>query len=97
MGYFVCPEHWEPRHPQDFVRPVPDNMSVPWAQDMSDTFTGPNCTLMGISAVPNWAIPDCMIPGKLFISLLPGPETPFGISCIAAIAIAGVSVSGEVF
>ena len=22
-GYYVCERHWEPRHPQDFVRAVP--------------------------------------------------------------------------
>ena len=32
QGYFVCPEHWEERHPQDFVRGVPDIQSVPWSQ-----------------------------------------------------------------
>ncbi len=21
-GFYVCPEHWEPRHPQDYVRNV---------------------------------------------------------------------------
>ena len=25
---FVCKEDWSPRHPQDFVRAVPDDMSV---------------------------------------------------------------------
>lgn len=24
-GYWVCAEHWEPRHPQDFVRALPEN------------------------------------------------------------------------
>lgn len=32
QGYFVCPEHNEPRHPQDFVKAVPDMQTVPWAQ-----------------------------------------------------------------
>lgn len=27
-GFYVCPKHWEPRHPQDFVRGVVDDMSV---------------------------------------------------------------------
>lgn len=34
QGYYVCPEHWEPRQPQDFVRAIPDLMNVPWAQPM---------------------------------------------------------------
>jgi hypothetical protein len=32
QGYFVCPEHNEPRQPQDFVRAVPDEQIVPWSQ-----------------------------------------------------------------
>lgn len=32
QGYWVCPEHNEPRQVQDFVRGIPDNMSVPWSQ-----------------------------------------------------------------
>jgi len=32
QGYWVCPEHWEPRQPQDFARGVPDNQTPPWTQ-----------------------------------------------------------------
>ena len=32
QGYYVCPEHWEPRQPQDFVRSIPDVITPPWAQ-----------------------------------------------------------------
>jgi hypothetical protein len=39
QGYYVCPEHNEPRQPQDFVRSVEDNQSPPWAQPMpADSF-----------------------------------------------------------
>lgn len=37
-GYWVCPEHWEPRHPQDFVGGVPNTTQVPWAQPQTDVF-----------------------------------------------------------
>lgn len=32
QGYWVCPEHWEPRQPQDFVRAVSDVQTPPWVQ-----------------------------------------------------------------
>lgn len=32
QGYYVHPEHNEPRQPQDFVRGVPDNQFPPWVQ-----------------------------------------------------------------
>lgn len=31
-GFYVCDECWEPRHPQDFVRGVEDDPSVPWTR-----------------------------------------------------------------
>jgi len=34
QGYYVCPEHNEPRHPQDFVKGVPDNQMPAFTQSM---------------------------------------------------------------
>lgn len=34
QGYWVCSKHWEPRHPQDFVRAIPDIQTPPWVQPM---------------------------------------------------------------
>lgn len=63
QGLYRCPEHNEPRHPQDFVRAVPDNQTVPWAQPETD-INLQVCTLNGQSAIPGVAIPGCMIPGR---------------------------------
>lgn len=62
QGYYVCKEHWEPRQPQDFVRSVPDVITPPWAQPMSDTFTE-ICTLTGRQAVTGLATAGCSIAG----------------------------------
>lgn len=40
QGYYVCPEHWEPRQPQDFVRGIQDVQTVPWSQPLSEIFSG---------------------------------------------------------
>lgn len=32
QGYYVHPEHNEPRQPQDFVRAIPDLQTPPWTQ-----------------------------------------------------------------
>lgn len=37
-GYYVCPEHWEPRHPQDYVGPVPQPEIPAYVQSSQDTF-----------------------------------------------------------
>lgn len=34
QGFYVHPEHNEPRQEQDFVRGVPDNQTPPWVQPM---------------------------------------------------------------
>lgn len=34
QGYYVCPEHNEPRQMQDFVRATPDFQTPPWVQPM---------------------------------------------------------------
>lgn len=31
-GFYVCRDDYEPRHPQDFLRGVKDNQSVPWTR-----------------------------------------------------------------
>ena len=40
-GYFVCPEHNEPRQPQDFAGKAPQEEQVPWSQPPSNEFIAP--------------------------------------------------------
>jgi hypothetical protein len=60
QGFWVCPQHWEARHPQDFVRSIVDNMTPPWAQPPSDTYAL-FCTPNGISAIADFGVADCAI------------------------------------
>ena len=63
QGYYVCKEHWEPRHPQDFVRGVPDQPTPPWSQPMpADSFVT-ICSLTGRSGVAGLAVGGCWIVG----------------------------------
>lgn len=40
-GVYVCKEDWEPRHPQDFVRGMPDEQAPEWTQpERPDQFVG---------------------------------------------------------
>ena len=63
QGMWRCPEHNEPRQPQDFVRGVQDIQTPPWVQPETD-FNLEVCTYDGISAVPGEALPGCSIPGR---------------------------------
>lgn len=59
QGYWVCPEHWEPRHPQDFVRNVPDDMTPPWSQPQpAPVFTIPRGAVDGLGLTEHiaWVI-----------------------------------------
>lgn len=61
QGMWRCPEHNEPRQPQDFVRATPDVQAVPFAQPETDIDIY-ICSINGISAIPDEALPDCSIP-----------------------------------
>ena len=42
-GLMVHPSHWEPRHPQDFVRAVREVQTLPWARpEATDVFVATN-------------------------------------------------------
>lgn len=101
QGYYVCPEHWEERQPQDFVRGVQDIQTPPWTQPMPADVFVPVCTTEGISAMPELAIPGCMIPGKRFTyqTGIPGYYPSFctmeGCWCTADFAMAGCATVGQ--
>lgn len=61
QGMYRCPEHNEPRHPQDFVRAVPDVQTPPWVQPPADTFRAV-CTLNGQCGLPDVGTADCALP-----------------------------------
>jgi len=64
QGYYVCRAHFEVRHPQDFVKGVPDNQTAPWVQpEPADTFVY-TCSLNTSSSIPGRAGPGCAIPSN---------------------------------
>lgn len=63
QGYYRCPEHNEPRQPQDFVRGEQDIQTVPWSQPPTSTFIT-FCSINDRSAIPHLAMPGCSIPGN---------------------------------
>lgn len=67
QGLYRCPEHNEPRQPQDFVRGLQDIQTVSWSQPQTD-INIQICTPNGLSAIPGYAIPGCMIPGRSVIA-----------------------------
>ncbi len=79
QGLMVCHPCYETRHPQDFVRAVPDRQGVPWTRpEGEDTFIAV-CYLEGLSCYANLAVAGCAITGNqqytaaFLTSLLDGP------------------------
>jgi hypothetical protein len=63
QGHRVCKKDFETRHPQDFVRGVPDDPTVPWSRpEGPDTFAA-YCTLASSSGYTGLAKAGCMIAG----------------------------------
>lgn len=69
---YVCKHHKEVRNPQDFIRGVKEQMSVPWTRPQGpDQFVPPVCSLQGTNAIPHYAIPGCAIPAYVNTAFIP--------------------------
>lgn len=95
QGLYRCPEHNEPRHPQDFVRATPDIQTPPWTQPPSDTFAA-ICSLQGRCSIAGYAVAGCWIIGYTNTPFLetggdPGICTVEGISGIVYEAVVDCS------
>jgi len=73
-GLMVCERDWEQRHPQDLLRPIPDQVKLPWTRpEGTDQFITPNyipqiltyCTLDGQFALADHGTADCAIVGNI--------------------------------
>lgn len=62
QGYWVCQEHWEPRHPQDFVRGKVERPTPPWTQPPPPDTFAKFCTPDSSTAIPGIATPGCVRP-----------------------------------
>lgn len=60
QGWWVCPEHWEPRQPQDFVRTIVENPTPPFVRNPADVFIAV-CSPDGMTAIVDYATVDCVI------------------------------------
>jgi hypothetical protein len=76
QGLMTCNSCWEPRHPQDFVRGVPDHTAPPWTRpEPEDVFREVDyvlplsCTIAGTSGVSGIAVAGCAIAGRRLESL----------------------------
>jgi len=62
QGLWRCPEHNEPRQPQDFVRAVADNVIPAFVQVQTYNFVYV-CDPSGMTAIAGYAVAGCAIAG----------------------------------
>lgn len=91
QGLMVCEEDFETRHPQDFIRGIPDNPTPPWTRPaLPDTFVHV-CDLWTSSAYADYGTADCATVGRTpSLQLL---ADTFAYPAIADIAIASLSIA----
>lgn len=58
-GLMVCPHDYELRHPQDFLRSVPDHQAVPWSRPETPDIFVPYCTVFTSQGVADVGTSDC--------------------------------------
>jgi hypothetical protein len=63
-GLYVCKHHKEIRNPQDFLRGVKDDQTVPWSRPEATDIFLPVCTPQSNSAIPGYAVPGCSLSGN---------------------------------
>lgn len=65
QGQWRCPEHNEPRHPQDYVRGIAVEKPPQWVQPGATDDFVEQCTPNGISAITGFAVAGCVRAGYI--------------------------------
>ena len=61
-GFMACPDDWEPRQMQDYVRGVADTQAPKWTRpEATDTYVL-GCTTR--TSIAGWASAGCMVAGS---------------------------------
>ena len=96
QGYWVCPEHWEARHPQDFVRGIPDVVTPPWTQPWPQDAYAINVVNLGPDDSGTYTLP-ATASGAVIINILEGCSiTSLDLSAgTAAVTSVVVNVGGS--
>jgi hypothetical protein len=63
-GFIVCDADFEHRHPQDFIRPIKENISVPWTRPRGDEIFINACSIAGQNGVAGVGTAGCAIAGQ---------------------------------
>ena len=67
----TCSDCWEPRHPQEFIRPIPDQAKLPWTRpdpaagdpDLENYVQDGFCSATGRQGIAGFGEAGCAIVG----------------------------------
>lgn len=64
-GIYVCEFCYEPRHPQELIRNIPEQNKMPFTSPEVDVFISDySCTMSGRQAIPEYAVAGCAVAGR---------------------------------
>lgn len=63
-GLMVCWDDWEPRHPQELIRPIKERNSVPWTRPRPEDVFINVCSIYGRNAIAGIGVAGCAIAGS---------------------------------
>lgn len=79
-GLMVCPHDYENRHPQDFLRAVPDRQAVPWSRPQTpDVFVQGLCPYPTSSGEADVGTADCARADSVLAGAILGTEEKRGV------------------
>lgn len=101
-GVLTCDRCWDPRHPQELVRPIKEPKLPYTSPEPADVFNNAVCNSTTKRAAAGEGTADCMIVGYpyAFPDLFP-PDPTFGpcstaeVTAIAGYAVSGCSITGN--
>ena len=98
QGYYVHPEHNEPRQTQDFVRGVPDNQIAPWVQPWPNVTYKYNNTVVGYgdNVTLSFQLGSGLYPTTVSSANVAGVSVSFTASSTGLITLAVAPAGGAV-
>lgn len=95
-GYYVHPEHNEPRHPQEFVRGQPEHVAADWVQKPSVRYDYQDRTAgYGDGFVTLFQAGSGLYPITLTEVTVAGLPRPYSVTALGLISFSNAPAKGE--
>lgn len=98
QGYYVHPEHNEPRQTQDYVKGVPDNQIAPWTQPWPGVvYTYTNTVIgYGDNVTLSFQLGSGLYPTTVSSVTVAGVSVGFTASSVGLITLSSAPTTGQI-